>query len=306
MDYIISNQLKTIQDILFWTVSFFSKADIYYGHGTNNAWDEAIRLVLPTIYLPLNLPKNLYLMKLTHMERERIINRVIRRVKERIPIAYLTNKAWFCNYEFYIDERVLIPRSPLSELIEKRFASLLTKEPKYILDLCTGSGCIAIACSYFFPNAIIHATDISIDALTVTEHNITFHKMKSFVTPVYSDLFNEIKKKYDIIISNPPYVGENKIKCLPPEYHFEPRIGLIARMEGLEIIHRILLQASDYLTDNGMLICEVGYHQEYLIEKYPDVPFIWLEFERGGYGVFMLTKKQLIASQKSLNQLSIK
>ncbi|WWO99737.1 MAG: 50S ribosomal protein L3 N(5)-glutamine methyltransferase [Candidatus Dasytiphilus stammeri] len=299
----VMSQLQSIQDILDWTVSVFSKNEIFYGHGTDNPWDEAIRLVLPTLWLPLNLPRNLYLAKLTHLQRQRIINRVMRRVKERIPVAYLTNKAWFCNYEFYVDERVLIPRSPISELIEKKIILLLLpKKPKYILDICTGSGCIAIACSYFFPDAIIHAADISEDALTVAEHNIAFHHLNNFITPLCSDLFNDISKKYDLIISNPPYVGETKINYLPPEYGFEPQLGLMAGMEGLEIIHRILLQASDYLNDNGILICEVGYHQQTLIEQYPDIPFIWLEFERGGYGVFMLKKKELMASKKYLNQ----
>ncbi|WWP00105.1 MAG: 50S ribosomal protein L3 N(5)-glutamine methyltransferase [Candidatus Dasytiphilus stammeri] len=295
-------QLQSIQDILDWTIRMFSENEIYYGHGTDNPWDEAIRLVLPTLGLPLTLPQNLYLKQITYLQRQHIIDRVMRRIKERIPVAYITNRAWFCNYEFYIDERVLIPRSPISELIDKKFFSLLTtKEIKYILDIGTGSGCIAIACSYVFPNAIIHASDISREVLTVTEHNIAFHNLKKIVTPLCSDLFKEINhKKYDLIISNPPYVGKNQIKHLPPEYGFEPKLGLIAGREGLEIIHRILLQASDYLNNNGILICEVGYHQKFFIEQYPHIPFLWLEFERGGYGVFMLTKKQLIKSQKYL------
>ncbi|WWO97356.1 MAG: 50S ribosomal protein L3 N(5)-glutamine methyltransferase [Candidatus Dasytiphilus stammeri] len=303
----IISKLQSIQDILDWTISVFYESSIYYGHGTDNPWDEAIRLVLPTLWLPLNLPQKFYLAQLTHLQRQHIINRVMRRVKERIPVAYITNRAWFCNCEFYIDERVLIPRSPISELIEKKFVSLLlTKELKYILDIGTGSGCIAIACSYVFPNAIIHASDISLDALTVTEHNIAFHNLKKFVIPLCSDLFNDINhNKYDLIISNPPYVGKKQINNLPPEYGFEPKIGLMARMEGLEIIHRILLQASDYLNNNGILICEVGYHQQKLIEKYPNIPFLWLEFERGGSGVFMLTKKQLIKSQKYISLSSV-
>ncbi|WWO95315.1 MAG: 50S ribosomal protein L3 N(5)-glutamine methyltransferase [Candidatus Dasytiphilus stammeri] len=302
----VMSKLQSIQDILDWTVSIFNESDIYYGHGTDNALDEAIRLVLPTIYLPLNFPQNRYLAaKLTDVQRQRIINRVMLRVKERIPVAYITNKAWFCNYEFYIDERVLIPRSPISELIENQFVSLITtNKPKYILDIGTGSGCIAIACSYFFPNAIIHAVDISKDALAVTEYNINIHHRQKFITSYCSNLFEKISNKYDLIISNPPYVGENQIKHLPPEYDFEPKLGLIAGMEGLEIIHRILLQASDYLNNNGILICEVGYHENHLIEKYPKIPFLWLEFERGGNGVFMLTKKQLITSKKYVHPVS--
>ncbi|WWP02528.1 MAG: 50S ribosomal protein L3 N(5)-glutamine methyltransferase [Candidatus Dasytiphilus stammeri] len=294
----VVNNMHTIQDILQWTVRYFSTKKIFYGHGTNNPWDEAVTLVFSTLSLPLNLSMNIYSRLTTIMERKRIVRLVIRRVNERIPVAYLTNKAFFCGYEFYIDERVLIPRSPIGELIEIQLSSLLNNKPKYILDMCTGSGCIAIACSYAFPTARIDAVDISVDALAVTEHNIAIHGVKKIVKPILSDLFNNLKpKNYDLIIANPPYVKTDDIKKLPKEYNFEPAIGLAAGIDGLDIIRRILSRASDYLADNGILICEVGSNQSYLIDQYPNIPFIWLDFNYGGVGVFMVKKKQLISNK---------
>ncbi|WWO98089.1 MAG: 50S ribosomal protein L3 N(5)-glutamine methyltransferase [Candidatus Dasytiphilus stammeri] len=300
-DEVISN-MHTILDILRWTTSYFSAANIYYGHGTDNPWDEAVRLVLPTLLLPLNYPVNLYGARLTIQERQHIVKRIMRRVNERIPVAYLTNKAWFCGHEFYIDERVLIPRSPIGELIENHFASLIEGEPEDLLDMCTGSGCIAIACSHAFAKVRVDAVDISADALAVAEKNIAAHGVQNLVTPILSDLFGKIaKKKYDMIISNPPYVKIDEMSTLPNEYHFEPEIALVAGTDGLNLIRRIIYSAADYLNDNGILICEVGNNQEHLIAHYPKVPFIWLDFNHGGEGVFMLTKAQLLANNKYMS-----
>lgn len=301
-EYEVISKMHTILDILRWTTSYFSAANIYYGHGTDNPWDEAVRLVLPTLLLPLNYPVNLYGARLTIQERQHLVKRIMRRVKERIPVAYLTNKAWFCGYEFYIDERVLIPRSPIGELIESNFDSLIEEEPKYLLDMCTGSGCIAIACSHAFSKVRVDAVDISADALAVAEKNLAAHGVQNVVTPLLSDLFGNIaKNKYDIIISNPPYVKADEMSILPNEYHFEPVIGLVAGADGLNFIRRIISSAADYLNDNGILICEVGNNQEHLIAHYPKVPFIWLDFNHGGEGVFMLTKVQLLANKKYMS-----
>lgn len=169
------NELHTIQDMLRWTVSRFNAANIYYGHGTDNPWDEAVQLVLPSLFLPLDIPEDMHTARLTSSERHRIVERVIRRVNERIPVAYLTNKAWFCGMEFYVDERVLVPRSPIGELINDRFSALIPHPPRHILDMCTGSGCIAIACGYAFPEAEVDAVDISSEVLAVTERNIQAH-----------------------------------------------------------------------------------------------------------------------------------
>ena len=254
------NELHTIQDMLRWSVSRFSAANIWYGHGTDNPWDEAVQLVLPSLYLPLDIPEDMRTARLTSSEKHRIVERVIRRVNERIPVAYLTNKAWFCGHEFYVDERVLVPRSPIGELINNHFDGLINHQPQHILDMCTGSGCIAIACAYAFPEAEVDAVDISTDALAVTEHNIEEHGLIHHVTPIRSDL--------------------------------------ASGSDGLKLTRRILACAPDYLTDDGVLICEVGNSMVHLIEQYPDVPFTWLEFDNGGDGVFMLTKAQLLDARE--------
>ena len=289
------NELHTIQDMLRWTVSRFNAANIYYGHGTDNPWDEAVQLVLPTLYLPMDIPEDMRSARLTLSERHRIVERVIRRVNDRIPVAYLTNKAWFCGHEFYVDERVLVPRSPIGELIDNRFSGIIDHNPSHILDMCTGSGCIAIACAYAFPEAEVDAVDISTDVLSVTEQNIQEHGLDQSVTPIRSDLFRELPPlQYDLIVTNPPYVDEEDMSDLPEEFRFEPELGLAAGSDGLKLTRRILACAPDYLTDNGVLICEVGNSMVHLMEQYPEIPFTWLEFENGGDGVFMLTKQQLV------------
>ncbi|STP81657.1 50S ribosomal protein L3 glutamine methyltransferase [Edwardsiella ictaluri] len=289
------NELHTIQDMLRWTVSRFNAAEVYYGHGTDNAWDEAVQLVLPTLYLPMDIPEDMRSARLTLSERHRIVERVIRRINERIPVAYLTNKAWFCGHEFYVDGRVLVPRSPIGELIDNRFSGLIGHEPRNILDMCTGSGCIAIACAYAFPQAEVDAVDISSDVLAVTEHNIQQHGLEQQVTPIRSDLFRELPPlRYDLIVTNPPYVDEEDMSDLPDEFRHEPALGLAAGSDGLKLVRRILACAPDYLSDDGVLICEVGNSMVHLMAQYPELPFVWLEFDNGGDGVFMLTRQQLL------------
>ncbi|WKS82101.1 50S ribosomal protein L3 N(5)-glutamine methyltransferase [Edwardsiella tarda] len=290
------NELHTIQDMLRWSVSRFNAAEVYYGHGTDNPWDEAVQLVLPTLYLPMDIPEEMRNARLTLSERHRIVERVIRRINERIPVAYLTNKAWFCGHEFYVDERVLVPRSPIGELIDNRFAGLISGTPQHILDMCTGSGCIAIACAYAFPEAEVDAVDISGEVLEVTEHNIQQHGLEQQVTPIRSDLFRELPAlRYDLIVTNPPYVDEEDMSDLPDEFRHEPELGLAAGSDGLKLVRRILACAPDYLSDDGVLICEVGNSMVHLMAQYPDIPFVWLEFDNGGDGVFMLTRQKLLA-----------
>jgi len=288
-------ELHTIQDMIRWTVSRLNAANVYYGHGTDNPWDEAVQLVLPSVFLPLDIPEDMHSARLTSSERHRIVERVIRRVNERVPVAYLTNKAWFCGMEFYVDERVLVPRSPIAELINNRFSGILHDKPQHILDMCTGSGCIAIACAYAYPETEVDAVDISADALAVAEQNIEAHGIEHWVTPIRSDLFRELPPlQYDLIVTNPPYVDEDDMSDLPQEYRHEPELGLASGSDGLKLTRRILSCAPDYLTDNGVLICEVGNSMVHLMDQYPDIPFTWLEFENGGDGVFMLTKQQLL------------
>ncbi|EKO3661046.1 50S ribosomal protein L3 N(5)-glutamine methyltransferase [Vibrio metschnikovii] len=289
------SELHTLQDMIRWTVSRFNAAQLFYGHGTDNAWDEAAQLILPTLYLPIDVPPHVLNSRLTGSERLRVVERVIKRINERTPIAYLTNKAWFCGLEFFVDERVLVPRSPIGELIQAQFSPWLLDKPTRIMDLCTGSGCIAIACAYAFPEAEVDAIDISADALQVAEQNIQDHGLEQQVFPIRSDLFRDLpKEQYDIIVTNPPYVDQEDMNSLPDEFKHEPELGLAAGTDGLKLARRILANAPHYLTDNGILVCEVGNSMIHLVDQYPNIPFTWLEFENGGHGVFLLTKQQLL------------
>lgn len=288
--------LRTILDMMRWAYSYFNASDLYYGHGHDNAWDEANQLVLSALALPVDVPESLYQSRLTLVEKQRIIEMVLQRLGARKPVAYLTQSAWFCGLEFYVDERVIIPRSPIGELIGNGFTGILRAEPHRILDLCTGSGCIAIACAERFPDAEIDAVDLSIDALNVAEINIERHQMAQRVFPLQSDLFNDLPQdKYDLIITNPPYVDQEDLDSMPEEFHHEPELALGSGIDGLDITKRILAQSADYLSDNGVLICEVGNSMVHLIEQFPTVPFNWLELNNGGVGVFSLTREQLLA-----------
>ncbi len=286
--------LKTIQDMMRWAYSYFNASDLYYGHGYDNAWDEAQQLVLSALCLPADVPEAMYQSRLTDVEKNRVLYLIQERLGSRKPVAYLTNSSWFCGLEFYIDERVIVPRSPIGELISERFSGLLQSEPKRILDLCTGSGCIAIACAQAFPEAEVDAVDLSLDALDVAQINIERYQLTERVFPISSDLFNELPQdRYDLIVTNPPYVDQEDLDDMPQEFHFEPELALGSGEDGLNITKRILAEAADYLTDDGVLVCEVGNSMIHLIEQYPNVPFNWIEFKRGGLGVFSLTKAQL-------------
>lgn len=293
-----TTDLLTIRDFLRYAVSRFQEAKIFYGHGTANAADEALSLIFHTLHLPHDTQSALLDARLTKSEREALTHLIERRVKDRIPVPYLTHEAWFAGLSFYVDERVLIPRSPIAELIEQHFNPWIHSDEVHdILDLCTGSGCIAIACAQYFPDALVDATDISQDALAVAKKNILRHEMEDQIHLFESDLFNLLpNKKYDIIVSNPPYVDAEEMKILPEEYHHEPKTGLAAGPLGLDFVERILKEAPRFLKPDGILIVEVGNSEFALAEKYPEVPFTWLEFERGGGGVFLLTRKQLVSS----------
>lgn len=277
-----------------WSEQRLAGADLSFGHGTDNALDEAAALVLHSLGLPYELPESEWNANVDGAERTRIVNQVGRRIDERKPLAYLTQEALFAGLAFYIDERVLVPRSPIAELIEERFQPWLASEQVgRILDLCTGSACIAVGCAYAFPNAQIDAADISLDALTVAETNIKKHNLELRVRAIESDLFVNLGvQKYDLIVSNPPYVSGTDLRRLPAEYHAEPSLGFDGGETGLDCIVRILAGAADYLSDQGILITEAGCSCGTLIETFPDIPFLWLDFERGGDGVFLLTAQQ--------------
>lgn len=290
----VHNDLHSIKDYLRWAYSCFNRADIFYGHGQDNGWDEALQLVLSALHLPLDVPDDLFDGRLALSEKQAIIHLIKERLGRRVPVAYLTNSAWFCGLEFYVDERVLIPRSPIGELIQQGFGGLLKNSPKRILDMCTGSGCIAIACAEQFPEAEVDAVDLSFEALDVAEFNIERHQLTHRVFPIQSDLFTQLPQdQYDLIVTNPPYVDQDDIEDMPEEFRHEPMLALEAGEDGLVLVKRILAQAGEYLTKNGVLICEVGNSMVHLIEQYPTVPFKWIEFKQGGDGVFALTKPQL-------------
>lgn len=290
--------LSTIQDYIRYAVSLFNRSSIYYGHGNNNSIDEATQLILGSLDLPMPIPQEFYACNLTDEERAQIEVNLKLRVENRIPTAYIVNSAQFCGHEFYVDERVLIPRSPMADMIKRQFDNIIVKPPENILDLCSGSGCIGIACAYEFPNTEIDLADISPDALAVAEINIQAHHLNNRVFPICSDLFHDLPDiQYDIIITNPPYVDEEDMLDLPQEYSSEPKMALASGKDGLDITSRILKEAAQYLSDTGVLICEVGNSLIALQKKYPDVPFHWIEFDNDCDGVFWLTKAELTIYQ---------
>ena len=290
------SHLHTIRDLIRWGASRMNAAELHFGHGTDNAIDEAAALVLHALHLPPDLHTEYLQAHLTFTEKQMVLDLLERRIVERKPAAYLTHRAWFMGLPFYVDERVLIPRSPLAELIERHFSPWLAESRTVgdILDLGTGSGCIGIACAYAFPDARVDLADISAEALEVARRNVAEHELEDQIEVIQSDLFSALKgRRYDLIISNPPYVGLEEWENLPTEYQHEPRLGLVSGMEGLDIVREILRQAADYLNRDGLLIVEVGNAQYALCEALPEVPFTWLEFEHGGQGVFLLNAAQL-------------
>ncbi|ASK34014.1 50S ribosomal protein L3 N(5)-glutamine methyltransferase [Alloalcanivorax mobilis] len=287
--------LQTPRDCLRWGESALRRAGVFLGHGSDDHGDEVLALLLHVLALPLDTDPRMLDARLLADEIERFVGLIKRRINDRTPTPYLTGQAWFCGLPFSVDERVLIPRSPIAELIEAGFQPWLDPGQVHsVLDLCTGSGCIAIACAYALEQARVDASDISADALAVCEQNIAAHRVGDQVSAVLSDGFDNLPGRYDLIVSNPPYVDADEIAAMPEEYRHEPELALASGGDGLDFTRRLLREAADHLTDEGVLIVEVGASDRHVVAAWPQVPFFWFEFERGGEGVFMLTRQQLL------------
>lgn len=289
------DSLMTLRDLVRWGASQFNRAELFFGHGTDNAIDDALQLVLHAVHLDYTLPESFLDSRVTETERATILALFSRRVEERVPTSYLTGKARFAGLEFIVSSDVLVPRSPIAELIEHGFSPWIDPDGVGdVLDLCTGSGCIAIGCAHAFPNARVDAVDVSDAALEIAEKNALLHRLEDRMSVINSDLFDHLPpKRYDLIVCNPPYVSRSEYQSLPAEYHAEPALGLEAGDDGMDIVARILSDAGDYLASDGIIIIEVGASADALMQRYPQVPFLWLDFERGGDGVFLLTADQI-------------
>ncbi|WP_160286449.1 50S ribosomal protein L3 N(5)-glutamine methyltransferase [Pseudomonas knackmussii] len=287
------SRLLTLRDHIRWAVSRFHAEGLYFGHGTDNAWDDARQLVLGALHLPWEIADSYLDCRLEDDERFHLRELLRRRIEERVPTAYLLGEAWFCDLPFVVDERVLIPRSPIAELIQRKFEPWLAADPARILDLCTGSGCIGIACAYAFPEAEVVLADLSFDALEVANINIERHELGERVYGVQGDGFDGLPgQRFDLIVSNPPYVDAEDFSGMPEEYQHEPELGLACGDDGLDLVRRMLAEAADHLTEKGSLIVEVGNSQVHVEALYPEVDFTWLDFEYGGHGVFLLSAAQ--------------
>ena len=290
-------ELFTIRDWLRFAVSQFEASDIFYGHGTDNAYDEAVWLIMSGLHLPHDTLNNFLDAKLTSDERVKLAGFIEQRISKHTPTAYLLKEAWLQGYKFYVDERVLIPRSFIAELLVNDGLQPWIEYPELVTsaaDICTGSGCLGVLLADAFPDASIDVVDISPDAIDVCNINIANYGLQDRVSAIKSDMFSALKgKQYDLIISNPPYVDAPSMAELPAEYRNEPQLALGSGVAGLDHTHTILREAANYLNEDGILIVEIGHNRDALLEAYPDLPFTWLEVSSGDEFVFLLTKSQL-------------
>jgi ribosomal protein L3 glutamine methyltransferase len=292
-----AHDLKTVRDYLRFAVSRFNQAGLFFGHGSNDAYDEAAYLILHTLHLPLDRLEPFLDAHLTDGERNEVLNIIHRRVEHRIPAAYLTHQALLGEFSFYVDERVIVPRSFIAELLLEQLRPWIA-EPEAIrsvLDLCTGSGCLAILAAHAFPEASVDAVDLSPAALAVAERNVADYQLQDRISLIESDLFAKLdNKQYDLIISNPPYVDAESVAALPQEYLHEPKLALGSGNDGLDATRVILEHAAQHLTENGILVVEIGHNRDVLEAAYPGLPFTWLNVSAGDQFVFMLHRNDLV------------
>ncbi len=291
-----TNSFSTPRDLLRYAVTRFNAAKLFFGHGSAEAFDEAAYLILHTLKLPLDKLEPFLDAKLLPEEVLQVLAVIERRTTERVPAAYITNQAWLGNYEFYVDERVLVPRSFIAELIPQQFSPWVTEpdQVENVLELCTGSGCLAIMMADAFPNAVVDAVDISKDALAVAEQNIREYKLEGRVNPIQSDLYENVPfKKYDLIVSNPPYVNADSMSKLPPEYLAEPQIALAGGADGMDLVRKIVNGAAERLTPDGILVVEIGNERDFAEAAFGHLGLIWVSTSVGDDAVFMLTAEQL-------------
>jgi ribosomal protein L3 glutamine methyltransferase len=286
--------LKTIGDWVRFCASQMEHQGCFYGHGFLTPWDEARFLVLRTMKLDWDVPESALIATVLNVEVDALYQAIQSRCVTKIPTAYLLEEAWFMGEPFKVTPQVLIPRSPIAELVAARFAPWLMHEPAQILDLCTGSGCLGIAMARVFPTTAIDVSDLSHEALSIATENISDKELGLQIQVYQGDLFAGLdEKKYDLIVSNPPYVDQDDIDEMPEEFHHEPRMGLAAGKDGLDLVHKMMLQAASFLTDDGWLVCEVGNSAVAMMDAYPQLEMIWPEFEHGGHGVFIVSAVEL-------------
>jgi ribosomal protein L3 glutamine methyltransferase len=294
------HELETLRDWLRWAVSRFSEAKLSFGHGTANAWDEAAYLVLHALSLPLDRLEPFLDAKLTQLERARLGELLTRRIESRVPAAYLTREAWLGDFRFYVDERVIIPRSFIAEMLPDGLAPWIP-DPSAIreaLDLCTGSGCLAILLAHAYPNADVDAVDLSSDALAVAQRNVADYGLHGRINLIRSDLFaNLVEKSYDLMISNPPYVTDRAMVALPAEYRHEPEMALAGGEDGLEAVRGIVKDAPRFLNPGGLLVVEVGRGRPAVEAAFPRMPFTWVETASSEDAVFAILREDLVAGR---------
>jgi ribosomal protein L3 glutamine methyltransferase len=291
------DELFTLRDWLRWAVSRFEEAQLFYGHGTDNAYDEAVWLILATLKLPRDRLEPFLDARLTHTERLAVLNVLQQRIARRLPAAYLTQEAWLGSFRFYVDERVIVPRSYFAELLEDGFSPWIddAMDVTTALDLCTGSGCLAIVMAHTLPQARIDAIDLSADALSIAQRNIADYGLEDQIEAIQSDLFAAVPdRRYDLIISNPPYVTAEAMAALPPEYRHEPTLALAAGEDGLDVVRRILAAAPDHLQPGGVLAVEVGHNRDIVDAAFPDLPLTWIDTDSAEGKVFLLRREDLI------------